>query len=233
MSAKKRAPELSDWREIASLGEQLVSATSLVSQRDRIASMAGRVLGGKVEVWLNESMFRLPNWKAERAFPAMPRSEGMRRALDRHKTYVRRGTRRAGTRVAVAAVPIEDQGILLGALQVTRPKGPDFLKDELEVLESIASIVAVGLYAWHRVPGRAVPAGRTEPCQRGEHTDRRCSEPGRTVATRNGADPEDFQLLLRSHLHAEAGREPHAFPVERGCAAEGRPAWSSRCWRWR
>ena len=151
MSAKNRAPELSDWREIASLGEQLVSAKSLVSQRDRIASMASRVLRGKVEVWLNEKMFRLPNWRPERAFPNAPRSDGMRHAVERHKAYMRRGAGRIGSRLAVAAVPIEDQGFLLGALQVTRRKGPDFLMDDLEVLESIASIVAVGLYAWHRV----------------------------------------------------------------------------------
>lgn len=151
MSAKNRAPELSDWREIASLGEQLVSATSLASQRDRIAAMAGRVLGGKVEVWLNDRMFRLPNWGPERVFPPRPKGESMQKALARHKPYVQRAGRRGQTRAAQAAVPIEDQGLLLGALQVTRPRGPDFGKAELDVLESIATIVAVGLYAWHRV----------------------------------------------------------------------------------
>lgn len=150
MSAKKRAPELSDWREIASLGEQLVSATSLVSQRDRIASMASRVIGGRVEVWLNEKMFRLPNWDLQRAFPSQPRSEAMRKATERHKVVLRKSGRDQ-SRLALAAVPIEDQGFLLGALQVSRPHGPDFPREELEVLESIASIVAVGLYAWHRV----------------------------------------------------------------------------------
>lgn len=150
MSAKKRAPELSDWREIASLGEQLVSATSLVSQRDRIASMVSRVMGGKVEVWLNEKMFRLPNWDSRRAFPAQPRSEALRKATERHRAFVRKSGRDRSS-AALAAVPIEDQGLRLGALQVSRAHGPDFGRDELEVLESIASIVAVGLYAWHRV----------------------------------------------------------------------------------
>src|SRR5512143_1093660 len=151
MSAKNRAPEPSDWREIASLGEQLVSATSLVSQRDRIASMASRVLGGKVDVWLNENMFRLPNWREERRFPNRPRSEGMQRAVERHKPYIRTPGHGARGALAQVAVPIEDQGFLLGALQVKRPRGPAFKKEELEILESIASIVAVGLYAWHRV----------------------------------------------------------------------------------
>ncbi len=151
MSVRKRLPALSDWREIASLGEQLVSATSLVAQRDRIAAMAGRVLGGKVDVWLNEIVFRLPNWKGEHGFPARPRSEAMRRALERHRAYVRRGARGVEAVEAVVAVPIEDQGYLLGALQVTRRSGPDFQKSEIDMLESIASVVAVGLYAWHRV----------------------------------------------------------------------------------
>ncbi len=151
MSAKRRSPEPSEWREIASLGEQLVSATSLVSQRDRIASMARRVLGGTVDVWLNEKVFRLPNWRAGHAFPAQPRSETMRRAVDRHRITIRRRAAGGGGRMAVAAVPIEDQGFLLGALQVRRDRGPDFEKSDLQVLESISSIVAVGLYAWHRV----------------------------------------------------------------------------------
>ena len=42
-------------------------------------------------------------------------------------------------------------GLLLGVLQVTRPGGPDFDQLELELLASLSSVVAVGLYASHRV----------------------------------------------------------------------------------
>jgi serine phosphatase RsbU (regulator of sigma subunit)/putative methionine-R-sulfoxide reductase with GAF domain len=140
-----------DWREIASLGEQLANASSLTAQRDRIVSMTGRMLRGKVEVWLQEKLFRLPDRTAPRLFPPQPRSDGMRRALARRTATVRRAFKQAGSKKAVAAVPIEDQGFLLGALQITRSNGPNFEKAEVELLASIASVVAVGLYAAHRV----------------------------------------------------------------------------------
>ena len=151
MRSKNPSAGFSGWREIASLGEQLASATSLTAQRDRIVSMASRMLRGHVDVWLHENLFRLPDWDAPHVFPAEPRSDGMRRALARHKLYVRRTSRKERGGRALAALPIEDQGLLLGVLQVTRPRGPDFSADELELLASVASVVAVGLYASHRV----------------------------------------------------------------------------------
>ena len=42
-----------------------------------------------------------------------------------------------------AAVPIIEQGILLGALQVTRTQGPEFRQAELDLLERLAGAVAV------------------------------------------------------------------------------------------
>ena len=42
MSAATRSPLPLDWRDLASLGEQLVSATSLAIQRDRIIAMTSR-----------------------------------------------------------------------------------------------------------------------------------------------------------------------------------------------
>ncbi len=151
MRSTNRSPDLSDWREIANLGEQLVNTASLLEQRDRIVSMTGRMVRGQVDVWLQESLFRLPDWNSERLFPVQPNKEGMRHALSRKKTYVRRANKRAGTRKTFAAIPIEDQGIILGVLQITRSRGPSFEEEELELFKSIASVIAVGLYASHRV----------------------------------------------------------------------------------
>jgi phosphoserine phosphatase RsbU/P len=151
MSSRLRSAGYADWREIASLGEQLATTTSLLAQRDRIVSITGRLIPGKVEVWLHENLFRLPDWDAKRSFPIQPRSEAIRRALERRKPYVRRGSAKAGTKKSLAAIPIQDQGFMLGAVQVSRPRGPDFEKEELELLENVASVVAVGLYASHRV----------------------------------------------------------------------------------
>ncbi|MCL4530563.1 MAG: GAF domain-containing protein, partial [Chloroflexi bacterium] len=150
MAASTRSPDSLDWREIASLGEQLVNTNSLIAQRDRIVSMATRLLDGRVDVWLHENLFRLPDWKEKHLFPPQPRLDGMRRAVEKRKACIVRATKKSASKKVYAAVPIEDQGFVLGALQVTRSKGPNFQKEELEVLESLASVVAVSLYASHR-----------------------------------------------------------------------------------
>jgi sigma-B regulation protein RsbU (phosphoserine phosphatase) len=48
-------------------------------------------------------------------------------------------------------VPLAEQGITLGAIQITRAKGPVFKKDELNLLEGIAGVASVGLIASHRL----------------------------------------------------------------------------------
>ena len=151
MGHKNGSPDFPGWREIASLGEQLASADSLTAQHDRIVAAVRRLLRGRVDVWLHENLFRLPDWDAKRLFPSQPRQEGMQRALSRRKLFVQRSNRRSGSRRALAAIPIEDQGLLLGVLQVTRAGGPDFDEMELDLLASISSVVAIGLYASHRV----------------------------------------------------------------------------------
>ncbi|MCL4530896.1 MAG: GAF domain-containing protein [Chloroflexi bacterium] len=151
MSAANRSPDFSDWREIASLGEQLVNTTSLLAQRDRIVSITSRLMPGRVDVWLHENLFRLPDWDSKRQFPLRPPLEGLQRVIKTRKPFNRRVGKKSNSKRTFAAVPIEDQGFLLGALQVTRSRGPNFEKEELELLESIASIVAVALYASHRV----------------------------------------------------------------------------------
>ena len=43
-------PETWDWRQLASLGEQLRNEDSLSAQRDRIVAMTGALISGKVDV---------------------------------------------------------------------------------------------------------------------------------------------------------------------------------------
>jgi phosphoserine phosphatase RsbU/P len=151
MSSANRSPDLSEWREIANLGEQLVNTASLLEQRNRIIHMTSRMVSGNVDVWLHENLFRLPDWKSKRSFPSLPRSDGMRRVFSRRKIFIKRANKKAGKPKSIIAVPIEDQGILLGVLQITRPSGPDFGNEEIELIKSVAGVVAVGLYASHRV----------------------------------------------------------------------------------
>ena len=89
MSAAPRAahPETWDWRTLASLGEQLVSTGSLSAQRDRILSVMRQLVSGEADVWLHETLFRLPDWDETRLFPHQPPHEGMRRATQRKRLY--------------------------------------------------------------------------------------------------------------------------------------------------
>ncbi len=147
-------PDLWDWRQLASLGEQLRNENSLIAQRDRIIAMTNHLLKGKVDVWLNESVFRLPDWSAEAIFPPAPPLDGMKQAVQAHKLYIQNKNQKAKTKSAsrrtLAAILLEDQGFTLGALQITRAQGPAFSDQELNLLKSISQIAATGLYAAHR-----------------------------------------------------------------------------------
>jgi len=154
MSAATRSPISADWRDLASLGEQLASTTSFAAQRDRIIAMTSRLLDGNADVWLHENLFRLPNIAEESLFPARPLSPGMQRSLKLGKLCLKqkRETKdRAASHGTWVAIPLEDQGMTLGALQITRLKGPDFKKDELDLLKGLAGVIAVSLIASHRV----------------------------------------------------------------------------------
>ena len=151
MSAARRSTQATDWQKISSLGEELVSVSSLAAQRDRILSVTSSLLEGEVEVWLHENLFRLPDWDKQRLFPVQPPLDGMRRAIKSRKTWTRNTRRKTGPTGFGAAVPLEDKGFILGALQVNRPEGPKFSSAEIALMEGMARIVAVGLYASHRV----------------------------------------------------------------------------------
>ncbi|MGE5248581.1 MAG: GAF domain-containing protein, partial [Bacteroidota bacterium] len=150
MSAATRPSGAASWEQIADLGEQLATTSSLAAQRDQIVAVTSSMLEGQVEVWLHEALFRLPDWKEPPLFPAQPPLPGMRRALQKKGIHAPARGGKAGPPVH-AAVPLEDQGLVFGAVEVTRPGGPRFTKEELALLGSLARIAAVGLYASHRV----------------------------------------------------------------------------------
>ncbi|GAB4572953.1 MAG: hypothetical protein Fur0017_25740 [Anaerolineales bacterium] len=141
-----------DWLKLASLGEQLRSEDSLGAQRDSITAMANRLIEGRVDVWIREDIFRLPDWDDGHIFPPQPTLEGMKRAIKSGKLAkkISKGKKTPASRSTFAAIPLEDQGITLGALQVTRPKGPEFSKDELSLLQGLGQIISVNLFASHR-----------------------------------------------------------------------------------
>jgi sigma-B regulation protein RsbU (phosphoserine phosphatase) len=146
-----RSPQASDWRELASFGEQLLGTSSLSAQRDRIVRMTQRLVGGQVQVWLHEKLFRLPDSKGKALFPTEPPLAGMQAAFRSGVVYSHSHGQVDSDPGACVAVPLTDQGLTLGVLQIGRPKGPDFTADELELLEAVAGIVTVALIASHRV----------------------------------------------------------------------------------
>jgi sigma-B regulation protein RsbU (phosphoserine phosphatase) len=150
-AARVEHPEAWDWRQLADLGEQLVSTASLSAQRKHIMSTVRHLIKGKVDVWLNENLFRLPDWDTKRLFPAQPPLDGMRRAVKSERLFIHNKTGKAASRGTFAAISLEDQGFIFGALQVTRAKGPGFSPGELDLLTGLGRIVSVGLYAAHRV----------------------------------------------------------------------------------
>jgi len=152
MTAASRSPLLSDWRDMASFGEQIVSATSLAAQHERIIAVVSGLVEGDVEVWLQENLFRLPNLEESPLFPEQPPLQGMQRALKAGKvrTKQKKG-KNSVSRGTWAAAPIVEQGIALGALQVSRTKGPEFKQEELDLLERLAGVIAVSLIASHRL----------------------------------------------------------------------------------
>ena len=145
-------PKFQDWNQLASLGEQLRNEESLSAQRDRIIAMTSRLISGKVDVWLNEIFFRLPDWEDGQVFPAQPPKGGMRLAIKAGKITTQKLKRKTKTvsSVTFVSIPLEDHGITLGALQITRPKGPAFSSEELNLLQGIEQVVAMSLFASHR-----------------------------------------------------------------------------------
>ena len=153
MPAATRSPLSPDWRNIASLGEAIVSARSLAEQRDIIVGITSRFVKGDVHVWFHESFFRLPDAKDPTLIPSEPMYPGMKAAMKAHelRTKKQRGTEKSASRETWAAFPLEEQGLLLGALQVTRPNGPEFASVELESLKAIGGVVSSSLLAAQRI----------------------------------------------------------------------------------
>ncbi len=145
MSPALGSTHVSEWRNLASLGEQLVSASSLTAQKDHILKTISRLIDGKPALWLNEGLFRLPSSGETNVFSPEPPSGGLNRAWKSGKIV--RSEEKSATKIW-AAFPIQEQGVLLGALQVTRADA--FRADEIDMLEALASTSAAGLLAAHR-----------------------------------------------------------------------------------
>lgn len=148
-----KAASSSDWRELARLGEQLIGTPSLSAQRDQIVSVVARLLRADVDLWLDENLFRLPDATSELAFSPHPDSQALTRILKSRGLLLnnQKGRKNNASRGTWAGMPLRNRSITLGAIQVARPRGPAFKKDELDLLAGLAGIIGVSLVASHRV----------------------------------------------------------------------------------
>ncbi|RIK30681.1 MAG: hypothetical protein DCC56_10195 [Anaerolineae bacterium] len=149
-----KAASSSEWRELAKLGEQLIGTTSLSEQRDQIVAVASRLLKGDADLWLDEDLFRLPDARDEIVFSPSPESQALTRALKSKgllTSYQKGRKKNRAARQVWASVPLKNQEAPLGAIQVVRPRGPEFKKDELDLLVGLAGVIGVSLVASHRV----------------------------------------------------------------------------------
>lgn len=139
-------PHSPSWLKLTNLGEQMLDTKSLASQRDRIQRMVARLVDGNVSVWLDESLFRLPDWDDEPIFPSLPPTDTIKQAFELGELV----QLTEGGQV-FAALPLEDHGLVMGALQVSRDNGEIFTQVDLEALEGIASIAVLTLVTAHRI----------------------------------------------------------------------------------
>ncbi len=113
-------------------------------QRDIILEIATELLDGEVSLWLDESHFRLPN-TTQSLFPEKPSSASMLRAFEEKKLV------RNKQKGQLVAAPIIYQDLLIGVLQIWRRKGPPFTRYEMDMLDALASHIAVALLASHQL----------------------------------------------------------------------------------
>jgi serine phosphatase RsbU (regulator of sigma subunit)/anti-sigma regulatory factor (Ser/Thr protein kinase)/putative methionine-R-sulfoxide reductase with GAF domain len=134
------------WRKLLRLGDELLSALDFAEQSQQIVVMAQQLVRAEVELWLDESMFRLPSWSAEPIFLPTPPTSLMRNAHEDRTTIVVS----TGNSFS-AAFPLQNQDIVLGVLQVRRTEGKPISPTERHLLEALSSHAALALMASHRV----------------------------------------------------------------------------------
>jgi sigma-B regulation protein RsbU (phosphoserine phosphatase) len=131
-------------KQIITLGEEVMRATSLAEQRDLIITNTAQILGCQADLWLDERLFRLPGLNLTPVFPLQPASREITRAFSTGLTAVSVKSK------SLLAVPLKNKDLLMGALQVGRP-GSKFTKKEIDLLEGLAGHISLALVASHRV----------------------------------------------------------------------------------
>ncbi len=142
----RRRQSRSGWRELFGLGERILGATTFAEQRDTILETARRIFEkSQVDLWLDQEIFRLPDW-VEEVFQEKPPFELMMTALG--SADLVRGEKDGSPAVAVS---LRHEDATLGVIALRRAQGGPFRQREVDILEGLARAASVALIAWHRV----------------------------------------------------------------------------------
>jgi serine phosphatase RsbU (regulator of sigma subunit)/putative methionine-R-sulfoxide reductase with GAF domain/anti-sigma regulatory factor (Ser/Thr protein kinase) len=132
-------------RELFGLGDDMLNAITFADQRDTILEALMRVVPeAEITLWLDEAVFRLPDWK-ENLFPPEAPTETMRRAFETRKTVSVKGTKPTLT------IPIQSQHSGLGVVEIVHKRGRILPPRQRDLLEALVRHAAVSLLAWHRI----------------------------------------------------------------------------------
>ena len=136
---------LPNWRELLfGLGDHMLAATTFSVQRELLLETISRLIGNaEVGLWLNEPYFHLPDW-TESVFPPAPATETMRLVHETGKII----SQDFGESLSLA-IPLRREQIGLGVIEVRRRNGKKFSRREHDILEGLAQIASIALFAWH------------------------------------------------------------------------------------
>lgn len=142
---KKKPRSKHGFQEIFELGKRLIDSTTLLDRKERILATIEAQLPGKAEVWLDETRLRLPD-QVEAVFAAEPESHLAKKALK-----LARSVRFQNGNAVAIALPIENEGMLLGVIEVERATTQRFTRRETETLLGIAQTISIAFVAWHQL----------------------------------------------------------------------------------
>lgn len=142
---KSDIPKKSGWKQVIDLGSQLQELKGLAEQHDLIIQVMQELFGGKCELIINDTMFKLPG----RQYRSINREEWVSPELEQS-----RGTggiiRTSGSEHCLS-IPVINQESIYGVMGVKRPLEYPFNDHELELIQALAAIVTQALKDTHRV----------------------------------------------------------------------------------
>lgn len=131
------------WRDLLSMSERILVAATFAEQRDILLETAHRLLPrGEITLWLDEQVFRLPDW-LENLFPPEPPLPIIAQAIQ-----VEGVLKQSAARLAIA---MRHEDATLGGIAYRLEAGKRLRRQEVELIEGLARAASVALIAWHRI----------------------------------------------------------------------------------